>query len=310
MGNKYKITFKDINQEIELLLTKLNLLIEASNKSDSIEELYSQLVVQIENYKKHISEYELQDVPFIEDMNNGNPISYAGKENNEAEENSKLVQACVAKAIDAIYAIRNCETCSEKETKIKELYWLIHSLRFTLQFKIYALSTIDSYLPYSLGLRLNRKIKKWQAKHAYRSIKKDNWKYLGYADSFKEAYHYAENNGFSWGDIIHLCADPTDEYTNNFVKIETPFFTDYFDSYAKGPFGHVFNFRKTETTCLFCKKVFTYKGHSCEPIINRSNDIYFQYAKCCKGCYKKHVKPAKKDEAFAQKIRTDFKLDI
>ena len=42
----------------------------------------------------------------------------------------------------------------------------------------------------------------------------------------------------------------------------------------------------------------------------RSNDIYFQYAKCCKGCYKKYVKPAKKDEVFAKKIRTDFKLDI
>ena len=176
MGNKYEITLNDINQEIESLLTKLTFLVEACNNSCNIEYLYSEVIIQIENYKKHISEYELQDVPFIDDMNNGNPISYAGKENNEAEENSKLVQACVAKAIDAIYAIRNCDTCTEKDKKTKELYWLIHSLRFTLQFKIYALSTIDSYLPYSLGLRLNRKIKKWQAKHAYKSIKKDNWK--------------------------------------------------------------------------------------------------------------------------------------
>lgn len=310
MGNKYEITLKDINQEIELLLTQLNLLIEACNNSSNIDDLFSELLAQIEKYKTDIFNYKRQDLPFVEDMNNDNPISYAGKENNEAEENSGLVKACVEKTIDVIYAIRNCEACTEKETKRKELYWLIHFLRFTLPFKIYALSTLDSYLPYSLGYRRNRSIKKWQAKHAYKNLKKDNWKYIGYAQNFAEAYHYAENNGYTWGDVIHLCAEPEDEYTNSFVKIETPFFTEYFDSYAKGPIGHVFNYRKTETTCLFCKKVFTYRGHSCEPIINRSNDIYFQYAKCCKSCYRKYVKPAKKDESFSQKIRTNFKLDI
>ena len=310
MGKKYEITLKDINHEIEVCLTKLNLFMEACNKSENIEDSYSEVSTQIENYKKQISEYKLQDVPFVEEMDNDNPISYAGKENNEAGENSRLVKICAIRAIDAIYTIRSCSACTEKEAKIKELYWLTYHLRFTLQFKLYALSPLDSYLPYSLGFCRNREIKKWQAKHAYKSIKKDNWKYLGYANSFDEAYHYAENNGFSWGGVIHLCADPQDEYTNSFVKIKTPFFTEYFDSYAKGPLGHVFNYRKTETTCLFCKKVFTYKGHSCEPIINYSNDIYFQYAQCCKHCYRKYVKPAKKNESFAQKIRTDFKLDI
>lgn len=310
MGNKYEITLKDINQEIEALRTKLTFLIEACNSSGKIDDLYSELTAQIEKYKIDLFNYKRQDVPFVEEMNNGNPISFAGKENAEAEENSILVKACVARAMDAIYAIRNCNVCTDKEAKREDLYWLIHYLRFTLPFKIYALSTLDSYLPYSLGFCLNRKIKKCQKKHAYKDIKKDNWKYLGYAQSFAEAYNYAENNGYTWGDVIHLCAEPEDECTNSFVKIESPFFTEYFDSYAKGPFGHVFNFRKTETTCLFCKKVFTYQGHSCEPIINRSNDIYFQYAKCCKSCYKKYVKAAKKDEAFAQKIRGDFKLDI
>lgn len=71
MGNKYEITLKDINQEIESLRTKLTFLIEACNNSYNIEYLYSEVIIQIENYKKHISEYELQDVPFIEDMNNG-----------------------------------------------------------------------------------------------------------------------------------------------------------------------------------------------------------------------------------------------
>ncbi len=311
MGNKYEITLKDINHEIEALLTKLTFLIEACNNSCNIKYFYSELITQIEKYKIEIFNYKRQDVPFVEDMQNGNPISHAGKENNEAEENSKLVQGCVAKAIDAIYAIKNCETCTEKETKRKELYWLIHYLRFSLPFKIFALSTLDSYLPYSLGHRLNREIKKWQIKNSYKGlIKENNWKYLGYAQTFAEAYKYVENNGYTWGDVIHLCTEPEDECTNDFVKFETPFFTEYFDSYAKGPIGHVFNYRKTETTCLFCKKVFTYEGLSCEPIINRSNDIYFQYAKCCKSCYRKYVKPAKKDEAFAERIRTDFKLDI
>ena len=131
MGNKYEITLKDINQEIELLLTKLNLLIDACNNSNNIDDLFPELLAQIEKYKIDIFNYKRQDLPFVEDMNNGNPISYAGKENKEAEKNSKLVQACVAKAIDAIYAIRNCDTCTEKDKKTKELYWLIHTLRFT-----------------------------------------------------------------------------------------------------------------------------------------------------------------------------------
>ncbi len=170
MGNKYEITLKDINQEIELLLTQLNLLIGACNNSSNIDDLFSELLAQIEKYKTDIFNYKRQDLPFVEDMNNDNPISYAGKENIEAEENSGLVKACVEKTIDVIYAIRNCEACTEKETKRKELYWLIHSLRFTLPFKIYALSTLDSYLPYSLGHRRNRSIKKWQAKHAYKNL--------------------------------------------------------------------------------------------------------------------------------------------
>ncbi|WP_027727698.1 hypothetical protein [Treponema sp. C6A8] len=311
MGKNYKITLKVINQEIEVCLIKLKRFIEACNKSNNIEDLFTEVSSQIENYKKLISEYKLQDLPFIEEMNNDNPISYAGKENAEAEENSRLVKLCAGKAIDSVYAIKNSEVCSEKEEKIKQFYWLLYYLRYPLQFKIYALASHDSYLPYSLGFLLNKKIKKWQSKYAYRSqIKENNWKYLGYAESFDEAYHYAENNGFSWGGVIHLCADPQDECTNSFVKIENPFFTEYFDSYAKGPLGHIFNFRKRETTCLFCKKVFTYNGLSCEPIINRWNDIYFQYAQCCKRCYRKYVKPAKKDKAVAQKIRTLFRLDI
>lgn len=311
MGNKYEITLKDINQEIESILTKLNLMIEACNNSGDIEDLFSEVTAQIKKYKIDIFNYQRQDVPFVDDMNNGNPISYAGKENNEAEENSRLVKTCSERAIDVIHAIRNCNVCTEKNAKRKNLCWLINDLRHTLQFKIYVLSTLDSYLPYSLGLRLNREVKKLQEKYACKGqIKENNWKYLGYAQTFAEAYHYAENDGFSWGEVIHLCTEPKDEYTNSFVKLETTFFTEYFDVYAKGPIGHVFNYRKTETTCLFCKKVFIYKGHPCEPIINRNNAVWFQYAHCCKSCYRKYVKPAKKDEDFAQRIRTDFKLDI
>ena len=69
MGNKYEITLKDINQEIELLLTQLNLLIEACNNSNNIDDLFSELLAQIEKYKTDIFNYKRQDLPFIEDMN-------------------------------------------------------------------------------------------------------------------------------------------------------------------------------------------------------------------------------------------------
>ena len=48
MGNKYEITLKDINQEIELLLTMLNLLIEACNNSNNIDDLFPEVLAQIE----------------------------------------------------------------------------------------------------------------------------------------------------------------------------------------------------------------------------------------------------------------------
>ena len=74
MGNKYEITLKDINQEIELLLTKLNLLIDACNNSNNIDDLFPELLAQIEKYKIDIFNYKRQDLPFVDDMNNGNPI--------------------------------------------------------------------------------------------------------------------------------------------------------------------------------------------------------------------------------------------
>ncbi|MBB5219810.1 hypothetical protein HNP77_002199 [Treponema rectale] len=103
MGNKYEITLKDINQEIELLLTQHNLLIEPCNNSNNIDDLFSELLAQIEKYKIDIFNYKRQDLPFVEDMNNDNPISYAGKENIEAEENSGLVKACVGFTYRGLY---------------------------------------------------------------------------------------------------------------------------------------------------------------------------------------------------------------
>ncbi|MCR5762148.1 MAG: hypothetical protein K6G00_02050 [Treponema sp.] len=113
------------------------------------------------------------------------------------------------------------ETCSNS-SKIDELY-----SELTTQIEKYK-TNLSHYrrqdLPYSLGFRLNR------------NIKKDNWKYLGYAQCFAEAYHYAENSGYTWREFIHLCAAPEDEYTNPF------------------PTGHKFNYRKKGTKSLFCKK--------------------------------------------------------
>ena len=58
MGNKYEITLKDINQEIELLLTKLNLLIEACNNSNNIDDLFPELLAQIEKYKIGVQKWK------------------------------------------------------------------------------------------------------------------------------------------------------------------------------------------------------------------------------------------------------------
>lgn len=309
MSKDYSITLKEINDAILDCHKGITSFTKAVEESlYDIEDSFSNLSKSIEVYKKKIQAYREQDVPVIEPMDKDTPSSYPGKENFDAKINSILNRACKTKAREAIYLIRDSVLCKDKEIKIKHLESLIYSLKYSLPFKIYVLSTIDSYIPYSVGKLLNWRIKKWQKKFANKNLKKDNWKYIGYAQDLKEVYHYVENNGFSWGGKIHLCTDPDDECTNNFVKMEGEYFTEYFDSYAKGPFGHLFNFRKRETVCLFCCKKFYYEGCSCKPVINRFNELYFQYAKCCKSCYRKYVKPAKKNEQFAQKIQSDFKL--
>ena len=296
MCKDFTITLKEINNAL------LNCHKGISNFIKAVEETLYNIDDSFNDLSK------AQDVPIIDPMDKTSPTSYPGKENFDAKINSILNRACKSKSSETIYLIRDSVLCKDKEIKIKQLESLIYSLKYSLPFKIYVLSTIDSYIPYSVGKLLNWRIKKWQKKFANKNLKKDNWKYIGYAQDLKEAYHYVENNGFSWGGKVHLCTDPDDECTNNFVKMEGEYFTEYFDSYAKGPFGHLFNFRKRETVCLFCCKKFYYEGCSCKPVINRFNELYFQYAKCCKSCYRKYVKPAKRNEEFAQKIQSDFKL--
>lgn len=156
----------------------------------------------------------------------------------------------------------------------------------TLPFKIYVLSTSDSLPPYETGLSETGKTT---------NTKSIDWKYIGHAVFHDEAYHYVENdsncwcrlNGMTWR---HICFDPDNENTSNFVKIETAFYTEYFDIYAPGPIGHLFKFRKAEAICCLCnKKIEGYgNGFNHERQALHSADVTFR---CCDECYKK-VKPS------------------
>ena len=66
--------------------------------------------------------------------------------------------------------------------------------------------------------------------------------------------------------VCHLLSDPSDEGYNDFVKIESEYYTEYFDLYAPSPIGQRFSYRKTEAICFFCGKRFEGCGNHIFPI--------------------------------------------
>ena len=187
-------------------------------------------------------------------------------------------------------------------------------VEYTMPFKIWALSPFNSALPYSVP-------EEDLAKSSYEkdSNKKEiKWRFVGFAESIFEAWYYVQQDtcsGISLGmvgknNVFHLLSDPSDEYYNGFVKIESDYYTDYFDIYAPKPLGQRYGYRKTEYECFFCGKRF--EGHGCD--LHPAKYYYeknFGYERCCEECHKKYIDPLKRNGRMSEeeKLQQENKIN-
>lgn len=198
-----------------------------------------------------------------------------GSENQDAIENEKLKKKGL-KIISAILKQKGYIENSElKERALKIISQSKRCISETLPFKIYVkTSEIDS-----------------------------NWNYLGYGETIQEAYFYVLNNedAYSFSDekyTFHVCCAPGEELSIRFLKIDSTFFTEYYDTDVNtNLLGH-FGFRKAEAKCIFCNKKIEGYGNACSSI--KAGQHIFTLIRCCNECHEKFIFP----------LRSNFKAEM
>ena len=130
-----------------------------------------------------------------------------------------------------------------------------------------------------------------------------NWNYLGYGETIQEAYFYVLNNedAYSVSDELykfHVCCAPGEELSIRFLKIDSTFFTEYYDTDVNtNLLGH-FGFRKAEAKCIFCNKKIEGYGNACSSI--KAGQHIFTLIRCCNECHEKFIFP----------LRNNFKAEM
>ncbi|MCI6799992.1 MAG: hypothetical protein MR970_11130 [Spirochaetia bacterium] len=280
-----KISFDELN-------TKLNNCIQKILKASFMENKDS-----VNDFEICLNEYsqlrkDFQEQGFCYDEN------LCGHFDKEAEENvqlRKLAFDIIKEKLQLLY--ENPEIKARK--RIVELLWQFREqVELTMPFKIWALSPHTSALPYSVSEEDFKERAYWSS-----SKKKEiKWHFVGFAENIFEAWYYVQQNTCSGinpemgGEhVCHVLSDPADEGFNGFAKIESEYYTDYFDVYAPSPLGQHFGYRKTEAVCFFCSKRFEGKGKDIYPI-NYMSDRSYIFNRACDECHKKFVEPIRQNK--------------
>lgn len=275
-----KISFDELN-------TKLNDCIQKIMSASFMENKDS-----VNNFESCLNEYstlrkDFQAQTFCYDEN------LCGHFDKEAAENvhlRKLAFELVKEKFQYLY--ENPEIKARK--RIAELLWEFKKqVERTMPFKIWALSTHSSALPYSVP-------EEDFAERAYWSDPKKKeikWRFVGFAENIFEAWFYVQQNTYTGVNpemgcepVRHLLCDPADEGYNDFAKIESEYYTEYFDLYAPSPLGQHFGYRKTESVCFFCGKKIEGYGNHIYPI-NYLSDRSYNFNRACNECHEKFVEP-------------------
>ena len=291
-----KISFDELNAKLNDCTQKI---LTASFMEDK---------ASVEDFEICLNEYcqlrkDFQAQTFCYDEN------LCGRFDKEAAENvhlRKLAFELIKEKLQYLY--ENSEIKTRK--KIADLLWQFREqVELTMPFKIWALSSHTSALPYSVPEEDFATSSYWSSPNK----KEIKWRFVGFAENIFEAWYYVQQNTCSGINpemgrehVCHVLSDPADEGFNSFVKIESEYYTDYFDSFAPSPLGQHFGYRKTESVCFFCDKKF--EGHGCD--IHPAKYYFernFGFERCCEGCHKKYLDPLKdhvrmsKEEKLQQK---------
>ena len=280
-----KISFDELNAKLNDCIQKI-LSTSFMESKDSMNDFE----ICLKEYSQLRIDFQAQTFCYDENL--------CGHFDKEAAENvhlRKLAFELIKEKLQYLY--ENPEIKTRK--KIADLLWQFREqVELTMPFKIYALSTFVSALPYPVP-------EEDLSKSSYEkdSNKKEiKWRFVGFAENIFEAWFYVQQNTYTGVNpemggehVCHVLSDPADEGFNSFVKIQSEYYTDYFDSLAPSPLGQHFGYRKTESVCFFCGNTFGGKGKDIYPINYMSDKSYF-FNRACDKCHKKFVEPIRQSK--------------
>ena len=280
-----KISFDELNAKLNDCIQKIlsTSFIENKDSMDAFE-------ICLKEYSILRKDFQAQTFCYDENL--------CGRFDKEGAENvhlRKLAFELIKEKLQYLYEHPEIKT----RKRIADLLWQFREqVELTMPFKIWALSPHTSALPYSVP-------EEDFAERAYWSDPKKKeikWRFVGFAENIFEAWHYVQQNTYSGINpemgsehVCHVLSDPADEGFYSFVKIESEYYTDYFDSFAPRPLGQHFGYRKTESVCFFCSKRFEGKGKDIYPI-NYMSDRSYIFNRACDECYKKFVEPIRQNK--------------
>lgn len=290
-----KISFDELNRSLDNCIKVLKALY--NRKFNEYYKIKSQKDgISIKKFEICLNEYshlrkEFQNQNFCYNEN------LCGHFDKEAAENVHLRKEALQEIRDKLYLLGLVKSNEIKgRTKIANLLWVLKKqIELTMPFKIYALSDFSSALPYSVPEEeLAESSYEFDAKKT--GIK---WHFVGFAENIFEAWYYVQHDTYSGVNpemgcepVRHLLSEPSDEGYNSFVKIESEYYTEYFDLYAPKPIGQRFGYRKTEAVCFFCGKKVEGHGKDIYPL-NYMSDKDCVFNRACDECHEKFVEPLK-----------------
>ena len=249
----------------------------------------------VKDFEKCVREYsqlrkDFQNQSFCYDEN------LCGHFDIEAVENTRLRKEALIE-IDRILCLLKSvinDVVKEKKQFVDAIWEFKNQVEMTMPFKIYALSTFSSALPYPVPKEESEERNK-----LYTEKNEIKWHFVGFAENIFEALYYVQHDTYAGVNpemgcepVRHLLCEPSDECYNSFVKIESEYYTEYFDLYAPKPIGQRFGYRKTEAICFFCHKKFQGHGKDIHPI-NYMSDKTCSFNRSCDECHENFVVPLK-----------------
>lgn len=275
-----KISFDELNSKLEECIQKLQNY-SFLNNEDSV----NAFGICLNEYNQLRVDFQSQSFCYNENL--------CGHFDKEAAENIRLRKVAfkiIKERLFALYKNPESKFCK----RMADLLWEFkNQVELTMPFKIYALSYFTSALPYPVQEDIEKEI---ELDIGSKEIK---WRFVGFAENIFEAWFYVQhdtcsgiNPNMGCKPVRHMLCEPSDEWYNSFVKIESEYYTEYFDLYAPSPIGQRFGYRKTEAVCFFCGKRFEGHGKDIYPL-NYMSDKTCGFNRACDECHENFVQPLK-----------------